>query len=393
MAYIKGEWRWNDVIDFNLFAHYMNNYYYAYFTSNGEDFEEISMGIDLGGSVWIAYKRDGVAIYLSPQQNPGEMSTYVDEAYRTMDFGEAEQEIDDEFYEILTLVAAQILPIAKMLEIIAENEQKVFESGKRAGYIDGFQDGEIEGYRDGEADGYKQGMESSEAFEAGKKAEYDAFWDAIQQKGARTCYDYAFIRWGGEYIHPKYKVVPTESAKNVIYNCPDVLKVEAAYFDFSKMPYGTNANQSHAYNFATSRKLVEIEDVGLQPNFSYEYFACWDYELKKVACIRVDENTIVSNMLTGCYKLEDVTIEGTIGKSGINLSSSTLLSRTSIESFINALSDTATGQSITFSKVAVDREFRGVSPADFTTIVDGSHSLEWYNIVEIQKTNWTITLV
>ena len=131
----------------------------------------------------------------------------------------------------------------------------------------------------------------------------------------------------------------------------------------------------------------------MQPNYSYSYFCCYNGNLKKVACIRLDENSIVSNMLYSCEKLEDVTIEGTIGQSGIDLKWSTKLSRASIESFINALSETASGQRITFSITAVKNAFGGGA---WDSDGDGKDdtimgSVEWIDLMN-SKSNWTITL-
>ena len=376
MAYIKGKWKWNENFsDVQGMGAVETRDYTVAFTSNGEEYKGIGLftsatngtptGIYYNLVSYHTYYKHRVEVR-SLEVHEVNSNGYIDwytsatftEAYRIMDFGEVEQYIDDAIYDFIVANAERILTtISEKFEVIAENEQKVYNAGKKAGE--------------------------------------DAFWDIVQKSGRRTAYDTAFCWWDSEYLHPKYKVVPTYSggAKNMIYRCDNLKKVEAAYFDLSQLPNPMSASGGLAYLFGLCNALEEIEDVGIQPCYSLEAFCYSDPKLKKVAIVRVADSTIVKNMLYYCRELEDVTIEGTIGQSGINLQYSTKLSKASIISFINALSDTATGQSITFSKAAVDREFRGVSPADFTTIVDGSHSLEWYNIVEIQKTNWTITLV
>lgn len=211
------------------------------------------------------------------------------------------------------------------------------------------------------------------------KGYYDFFWDNFQLNGTRTNYNNGFRGWGFEYIRPKYKVVPTDlgGAYNIIYSCPSLKKIEAAYFDLSQVPYGTAGNQSHSYLFAACHALEEIEDVGLQPNFSYGSFCAYDEVLKKVACVRLDKASIVTNMLYGCNALEEVTFEGEIGQSGIDLKRSTKLNRASIESLFNCLSTDVTGQSLTLSKTAVNNAF--------TTD-------EWNTLVTTRN-NWTISLV
>ena len=47
-------------------------------------------------------------------------------------------------------------------------------------------------------------------FDAGKKAEYDAFWDTFQNNGNRTTYSYAFygsaVGWNDTTFNPKYPI-------------------------------------------------------------------------------------------------------------------------------------------------------------------------------------------
>ena len=223
-------------------------------------------------------------------------------------------------------------------------------------------------------------------FEKGKQAEYDAFWDGIQNYGNRTEYSSAFRYWGAEYVRPKYKVVPTTHVYNMFYGNSNLKKVEAKYFDLSQVEWGSNETRSHAYLLATCRNLDEIEDIGLAPNRSYSYFAAWSTALKKVACIRLSADTAVNQMLYGLPNLDDVVIEGEIGKSGIDLWQSTKLKHDTIVNFIDVLSNNTSGLSITFSKTAVNKAFETSSGA-----ADGSTSTEWQALIAT-KPNWTISL-
>lgn len=225
----------------------------------------------------------------------------------------------------------------------------------------------------------------TEGYEDGKKSEYDAFWDAVQVKGTRTDYSYCFRYWGGEYIRPKYKVVPTD-ARFMICTCPELKKIESAYFDLS------NFKGTHGYNFNSCDNLEEVEDIGLQPSTIYDHTFAWCYKLRKVACIRLDENTNVTNLLYSCNALEDVTIEGTIGQDGLNLRHSTMLSKASITSIINHLSDTASGKTLTLSITAVSSAF-GASAMDWDgdgTIDGWVGGTEEWNALISSKSNWNI---
>lgn len=54
----------------------------------------------------------------------------------------------------------------------------------------------------------------NDVHEAGKKAEYDSFWDNYQNYGKRTSYGYAFgnSAWNNETFKPKYDIAPSEAA-------------------------------------------------------------------------------------------------------------------------------------------------------------------------------------
>lgn len=215
------------------------------------------------------------------------------------------------------------MSIAEKLQTIAENEQKVYNKG----------------FQEGEAIGIPQGVE--QGYEIGRQAEYDAFWDAIQAKGARTFYGMAFRQWGCQFVRPKYKVVPTEagSARNTFFNNDKLKKVEAAYFDFSQMPRGTYLNNSWYYTFATCGSLEEIEDIGMMPDYDYTYTFAYCPTLRKIAKITLDENTVLASVFQGCRALTELTVDGTIGRNGFNVSWSTKLTHESLMSIINALAD------------------------------------------------------
>ena len=237
----------------------------------------------------------------------------------------------------------------------------------------------------------------AEVYDAGKQAEYDAFWDAVQESGKRTSYVYAFSRWGSEYIRPKYKVVLTAagSQKHIFYLNKYIKKIEADYFDFSQLPRGTNDNQAFSLSFTDNSKLEEIEDIGLPISYSYELAFAWCTELTKIAKITVDANTILSNAFVNCFKLKDITFEGEIGND-INFKWSTKLTKASIESIINHLSSAVSGKTLTLSKTAVETAFE-VYPADYdgdgkTDAWIGNGEEEWYELIT-PKSNWDIVVV
>ena len=68
-----------------------------------------------------------------------------------------------------------ILP-SEMPDLIAEIVRREYQSG----YDFGKEDGRYLGYNEGKEAGIVEGVE------IGRKVEYDAFWDAYQEKGERT---------------------------------------------------------------------------------------------------------------------------------------------------------------------------------------------------------------
>lgn len=358
MKSIKGEWRWNEVISFPAEGlNESSGHVPGGFSSNGETYyyvyqmNDVHWQGDPRACDCLTYEGSITVCAASQYHDDGSFS-WMDDDYRIISFGVFGVDISDELYDFINSNATLIeTTVSYKLGVIADNQEKVYV--------------------------------------AGKDAEWNAFWDIIQQSGNRTSYDVAFCWWDCEYLHPKYKVVPTYNggARNMIYRCAKLKKIESAYFDLSQLPNPMATSGGLGYLFGLCDELEEIEDVGLQPCYSLGYFCYSDKKLKKIAVIRIAEETKVDNMLYYCPELEYVRIEGTIGQSGLNLMHSTKLSRESIESIVNHLSDTAEGKSLTFSKAAVDKAFETSEGAN-----DGASSQEWDSL-EGLKMNWEITLV
>lgn len=196
----------------------------------------------------------------------------------------------------------------KLLTTIAENQPKI----KKQGYVEGY--------------------------DAGKKAEYDAFWDGIQNFGNREDYQQGFKSWGNEYIQPKYKITivnQNEKQHCIFRNCRNLKKIEKEYFDFSKYVPGTkNDTSGWYYTFSGCDSLEHFEDLGVQAG-GYHYTWAWNYKLHTVDIMRCNEDCVLSAVFWQCYKLVNLTIEGVIGQD-FNTSSSPL-STASLKSIIKHL--------------------------------------------------------
>lgn len=226
-------------------------------------------------------------------------------------------------------------------------------------------------------------------YEAGKVQGTDEYWSLFTNYGARTFYGDSFRDSAFIYIRPAYKVVPTElgSAVRTFNNCKKLKKVEAKYFDFSKIKKATGSSTGFYNTFAACSLLEEIEDVGLEGQRYFTSTFNWCGSLKKIARIGVSEDTVFNGTFDNCASLEDITFDGTISQSGLNLQDSKKLSKKTWENIINSLSSTTTELSITGSLTSVKKAFETSAGAN-----DGDTSPEW-EALESSKTNWIINLV
>ena len=246
---------------------------------------------------------------------------------------------------------------------------------------------ELSAILDTKADGYDNG------FEDGRQAEYDAFWDACQENGARTDYYFGFAGriWQNDF-RPKYSIRPInagyvfgywDAANTLFIDLVDLCKKQNIEVDFSQATNVTNAFGSN-----TIFTHIGVVDVRKAPNinglFGYNYYV---HTIDKLILKPDGSTAFNSSTFISCTRLENIIVEGVIGQSGFDMQWSTLLSKTSITSIINALSTTTSGLSITLSKTAVNSAF-----ATTTGGTDGSTSAEWAALIAT-RSNWTISLV
>lgn len=212
-------------------------------------------------------------------------------------------------------------------------------------------------------------------YDAGKKSEYDAFWDAIQQNGNRTDYDSGFRNWQIEKIEPKYPI-RTASIAYMFYLCKNLTELPQFESVFSG---GEFAGAFAAFN---SCELLEEVNIDIIPreSASNTFINSTFNGCKKLRTIQKVVSLASFNWSTtfnNCISLEEVTIEGVIGQNGLNLQWSPKLSKASITNIINCLDTTTTGLTVTLSQTAVNNAFT---------------SDEWAALTNT-KTNWTISLV
>lgn len=181
-------------------------------------------------------------------------------------------------------------------------------------------------------------------YEAGKNAEWNAFWDAYQNYGQRVQYPNAFYLWDDICFKPKYLI---------------------------RFGSAVSSNDTFSYSSITEIPVDIIVEEGFNLNPAFYYCQ----QLHTVKKIVISENSTVDNhTFDGCRSLNNIRFEGTIGNS-INFQWSPL-SKASVENIFSVLSTTASGKTLTLSSG---------SKGEFT-------SDEWSNLVAA-RTNWTISVV
>lgn len=226
-----------------------------------------------------------------------------------------------------------------------------------------FEYGYNHGLTVGDAEGYDRGL--TKGIEQGKKAQYDEFWDTFQDKGKRKSYYNAFncvstnaTGWSDTIYNPKYEI-----------NCTGDLE--------------SGAIQLFHWNTLITDTKVPINIQG--NNVTRSFYGC--VELKRIPSLKVNAQTAWHSSFGLCGKLQDLTIEGTLGQNGLNLQWSTKLSKASWISIVNAYSATISNLSMTGSLVSVNKAFETSEGAN-----DGSTSEEWLNLIA-SKPNVTFNLI
>ena len=202
-------------------------------------------------------------------------------------------------------------------------------------------------------------------YEAGKKAEYDAFWDAFQGNGTRGAYLYAFSMatqlygWNDTIYNPKYPIIADDG-----YGVQECFRGNTVITD-TKVPIIDKVGNIYSI-FNGCKNLKRVESLTLEVPVTKANTAFFN-------CIELEEINVICN--GGSFAAD------------LSLKYSTKLSRASITSIINALSATTSGLTVTLSKTAVDTAFETTAGAG-----DGSTSAEWQSIIAT-KSNWTISLI
>ena len=226
------------------------------------------------------------------------------------------------------------------------------------------------------ADKLTQIAENEQAvFDAGKESERKAFWGAFQNNGNRTDYRYAFAGagagWTVDNFKPMYNVHPTTDAREMFRDSRinadlgAILNECGVTLNFS----GCTRMENAFYNTYFTA-LPEIDLSGATATSVFD----WSSKLVTISSLITSETSTGIGFYK-CTSLKNITITGIIAIS-LWIADSPL-TKASITSVINGLSDTVTGKTATFNQTAKQAVFTDE---------------EWAALIGT-KPNWTISLV
>lgn len=182
---------------------------------------------------------------------------------------------------------------------------------------------------------------TQKVYEAGKKAEYDRFWDAFQENGSRNWYAYAFRYkwWNDETFKPKYDIAPTEN-NGAIYMF-DTCRITnfKQILEQCGVKLNLRGQTSTTCVFYGAKFITELPilDVSNSNSIFSMFYNC--LQLRSIDKLILTANcTNLNSAFYMCESLENITIEGVIVRN-IDLSYSPLLTRESLLSIINRLND------------------------------------------------------
>ena len=229
---------------------------------------------------------------------------------------------------------------------------------------------------------------ADEVYEKGKRDEYDKFWDNFQSYGKPKKYQYAFFgdSWNDNNFKPKYDIICGSGLNSgAIFYTSTIKDLEGILNTLGrKLDTSGSVNLDNLFNYSSVTAVPEIDATSCSGINSMFYNATALKTIRKLI-LKEDGSQKFTSPFTNCKALENITIEGTIGQNGFNVSACTKLSGESIASIIEALSTATSGLSVTLSQTAVDNM---VFP-----ITGNKGTYNSWSDLEQTKTNWTISLV
>lgn len=223
-----------------------------------------------------------------------------------------------------------------------------------------------------------------QVYEAGKKAEHDAFWDEFFKTSGSFIGRFAGEGWTAKNFRPtKDILIVDRNANYCFYNngCEIDLVKRCEELGINIVIKPTTLNNMFCISKFTHLPEINLLNASkLQSTFD----SCTKLVTIDKLILKNDGSQTFPNAFNVCTALENIIIEGRIGNNfDIHWSP---LTKESIESILNARSDTATF-TMTFSEDAVNKAFETSPGAN-----DGSTSVAWQDAINAKITNVDVQL-
>lgn len=194
-------------------------------------------------------------------------------------------------------------------------------------------------------------------YDAGKRAQYDEFWDNYQDNGNRTQYNYAFAGygWTDETFAPKYDM-KMEKAERVFANAKitsvkALLEKYRVTIDFSEC-----TGLANMFAGSTITEMGVIDTTSASSLNNVFYMGTKITTIDKLILKSDGSQTLNNTTFQSMNALQNIIFEGVIGKNGFNVQWSTNLSHDSLISTLNCLADKSTDTSGTEWAITIGDE-------------------------------------
>lgn len=220
-----------------------------------------------------------------------------------------------------------------------------------------------------------------EAYEAGKKAEYEARWANILQSAYSMQNLFSGAGWNDSTFDPPYGTTIT------VDNYTDKKVYSLFYMSNIKDLKGICERRNVKIDLSKAeriRQLITDSQITTFPTIDTRGISDFNTFLFNATKLHTTELILRDDgsqkfssgeSFANCVSLVSLKIHGTIGQDGFNVSSSTNLNKESHISIVNAFS-TAAEITATLSEAAVDKAFETSEGAN-----DGITSAEWSALI------------
>ncbi len=148
-------------------------------------------------------------------------------------------------------------------------------------------------------------------FDAGKRAEYDRFWDIFQDYGKRKAYANSFggAGWTDALFKPKYDIETTDAY--MMFRNTAITDLTNAGIRITFKP----SNMQYTFQYASQLTHIGVLDLstmtvkGLDSTF---YSCAVLHTIDKIILNESGTNTF-GGTFTGCHRLQNIVFEGVIG--------------------------------------------------------------------------------